>query len=63
MENKNLIKPLTEIVKSDDPIARAYALEAIGKIDMKKAIKIAEKNFKNESHPFVLGKIELLTVE
>jgi len=62
-ENKNLIKPLTRIVQSDDPIARAYALEAIGKIDMKKAGKIAKKRLKNESHPFVLGKIDLLSEE
>ena len=62
-QNKDLIKPLTEILKSDDPIARAFAIESIGKIDMKKAIKIAGKKLKNETHPFVLGKIELLKEE
>lgn len=57
LKDKNLIKPLTKILKSNDPIARAFAIEALTRIDKKKANKIFRKKLKGETHPFVLGKI------
>lgn len=58
LKDKKLIKPLTKIFESDDPIARGFAAEALITIDNKKAAKIFRKKLKEEIHPFVLGKIE-----
>ena len=58
LKNKDIIKPLETILESEDPIARGFAVEALAKIDSKKAAKIFKKKLKEENHPFVLGKIE-----
>jgi len=63
LNDKKLVKPLTEILESDDPFARGFAVEALTTIDSKKAVKIFKKKLKNETHPFVLGKIELASEE
>ncbi len=57
LKDKSLIKPLTGILKSNDPIARAFAVEALTTIDKKKAVKIFRKKLKDEAHPLVVGKI------
>lgn len=57
LKDKELIKPLSEILAYEDPLARAFAAEALGKIDAKKARKILRKRKAIETHPFVLGKL------
>lgn len=57
LKDKSMIKPLKEVLESTDPIARAFAVEALTIIDKKKANKIFRKKLKGETHPFVLGKI------
>jgi HEAT repeat protein len=57
LKDKKLIKPLSRILDSEDPLARAFAAEALGKIDLKKARKILRKRKAVETHPFVLGKL------
>ena len=63
LKDKKLIKPLTKVLESNDPFARGFAVEALTAIDSKKAVKIFGKKLKNETHPFVLGKIELASEE
>jgi HEAT repeat protein len=63
LKDKKLIKPLEKILESDDPIARGFAVEALTTIDSKKAAKIFRKKLKEETHPFVLGKIEKTSTE
>jgi HEAT repeat protein len=63
LKDKKLIKPLTKILDSDDPIARGFAAEALTTIDSKKAAKIFRKKLKEENHPFVLGKTEKASEE
>jgi HEAT repeat protein len=63
LKDKKLVKPLTKILESDDPIARGFAVEALTTIDSKKANKIFRKKLKEEQHPFVLGKIEKTSEE
>jgi HEAT repeat protein len=63
LKDKRLIKPLSKILESDDPIARGFAVEALTTIDSKKAVKIFKKKLKRETHPFVLGKIEKASKE
>ncbi len=57
LKDKKLIKPLAGILISEDPLARAFAVEALAKIDTKKAKKILRKRKTKETHPFVLGKL------
>ncbi len=63
LKDKKLIKPLTKILGSDDPVARGFAAEALTTIDPNKAAKIFRKKLKEENHPFVLGKIEKASAE
>ncbi|UCE66307.1 MAG: HEAT repeat domain-containing protein [Candidatus Zixiibacteriota bacterium] len=63
LKDKKLIKPLTKILESDDPVARGFAVEALTTIDPKKAPGIFRKKLKDESHPFVLGKLEKASEE
>jgi HEAT repeat protein len=63
LKDKKLIKPLTKILESDDPVARGFAVDALNMIDPKKADKIFRKKLKEENHPFVLGKIEKASEE
>lgn len=57
LKDEKLIKPLSKILVSEDPMARAFAAEALAKIDTKKARKILRKRKAEETHPFVLGKL------
>jgi HEAT repeat protein len=61
LKDKKLIKPLSKILTSDDPMARAFAVEALAKMDTKKTKKMLRKMKADETHPFVLGK--LTTIE
>jgi len=63
LKDKKMIKPLEKILGSGDPFARGFAAEALTTIDSKKAVKIFRKKLKKETHPFVLGKIELASEE
>ncbi len=63
LEDKELIKQLSKILASEDPLARAFAAEALGKIDTKKARKILRKIKARETHPFVLGKLAAIELD
>jgi len=63
LKDEKLVKPLSRILDSDDAVARGFAAEALMTIDSKKAAKIFRKRLKDESHPFVLGKIEKASEE
>jgi HEAT repeat protein len=58
LKDKKLVKPLTKILESNDHLARGFAAEALTAIDSTKADGIFRKKLKEETHPFVLGKIE-----
>ena len=61
-ENK-FIEPLSEILNSDDPFARAYAAEALGKIGGGDAFKTLRKRYEIETHPLVISKIEAVELD
>jgi HEAT repeat protein len=63
LKDKKLIKPLSKILASEDPLARAFAAEALTKIDTKKARKILRKRKAIETHPFVLGKLAVIELD
>ncbi len=63
LKDKKLIKPLSGILTSEDPLARAFAVEALAKIDTKKARKILRKRKARETHPFVLGKLAAIELD
>jgi HEAT repeat protein len=63
LKDKKLIKPLSGILTSEDPLARAFAVEALAKIDTKKARKILRKIKARETHPFVLGKLAAIELD
>ena len=63
LKDDRLMGPLERILNSDDPFARAFAAEALEKFESKKAGKILRKRREIETHPFVLGKLELITSE
>lgn len=63
LKSKRLIKPLTQILQSDDPFARGFAVVALTTIDSKKAAKTFKKKLKKETNPFVLGKMEQASAE
>lgn len=60
LKDEKLIKPLSKILASEDPMARAFAAEALAKINTKKAKKMLRKRESEETHPFVLGKLSAI---
>lgn len=60
LSDERLIEQLQKTLNADDPLARAFAVEALGKFQSKKARKILRKRREIETHPFVLGKFELV---
>jgi HEAT repeat protein len=63
LKDERLINPLEGILNSDDPFARAFAVEALRKFDSKKAREILRKRKEIETHPFVWSKLELIVPE
>jgi HEAT repeat protein len=60
--DERFIDPLSKIINSDDPYARAFAAEALGKIGNSDAIKILHKRYEIETHPLVISKIEAVVL-
>jgi HEAT repeat protein len=56
------VDPLSKIINSDDPYARAFAAEALGKISSGDAMKILRKRYEIENHPLVISKIESIVL-
>jgi HEAT repeat protein len=55
--------PLSKIFNSDDPDARAFAAESLGKIGTSKAMDILHKRYDIETHPLVIAKIEAVVLK
>ena len=55
--------PLSKIIDSDDPNARAFAAESLGKIGSQKAMDILHKRYEIETHPLVIAKIEAVVLK
>lgn len=58
LKDSKFIEPLSKILDSDDPFARAYSAEALGKIGGGDALKALRKRYEIETHPLVISKIE-----
>jgi HEAT repeat protein len=63
LKDSKFVEPLTDILNSDDPFARAYAAEALGKIGGGDAIKALRKRYEIETHPLVISKIEAVSLD
>ncbi len=63
LKDEKLIQPLSDILKTKDPIARAVAVEALGKFQSKNARETIQKLGKTETHPLVIGKLNLINSE
>ena len=63
LRDKRLIKPLSKILASEDPMARAFAAKALAEIDTKKTKKILRKRKAEETHPFVLSKLSAIELD
>lgn len=60
LKNEKLADPLIKILSSDDYNARAFAVEALGKIGGKDVMKALQKQASLENHPFVLSKLKAI---
>jgi HEAT repeat protein len=56
------LEPLTKILNSEDPYARAFAVEALGKLGTEDAIQALHRRYEVETHPFVISKIEAVVL-
>jgi len=54
---------LDKIANSDDPYARSFAIEALGKIGTPEAMNIIRKRYDIELHPLVIAKIESIVLK
>jgi HEAT repeat protein len=54
---------LDKIANSDDPYARAFAVEALGKIGTPEAMDVVHKRYDIETHPLVISKIEAIVLK
>lgn len=63
LKDEKLIKPLMDVLNSDDPIARGFAVEGLSKFESTKAMDILRKIKDKETHPFVLGKLAGINLE
>jgi HEAT repeat protein len=60
--DEKFVDVLSKIVNSDDPYARTFAVEALGKIGNSDAMKILRKRYEIEAHPLVISKIESIVL-
>jgi HEAT repeat protein len=63
LADPKFIDPLIKIVNSDDPYARAFAAEALGKLGSEAALKALQERYEVETHPLVLSKIEAVVLK
>lgn len=62
VDNK-FIEILSRIINSNDPYARAFAAEALGKIGSSDAIKTLHRRYEVETNLFVISKIESVVLD
>jgi HEAT repeat protein len=62
LADARFVEPLSKIVNSDDVYARAFAAEALGKIDSEDARKALRDRYEIETHPLVISKIEAVVL-
>jgi HEAT repeat protein len=60
--DEKFIDVLSQIINSNDPYARAFAAEALGKIASGDAMKVLRKRYEIEDHPLVISKIESIVL-
>jgi HEAT repeat protein len=63
LKDDKLTESLTQFLDSNDPFARAYAAEALGKIGGGDALKALRKRYEIETHPLVISKIEAVALD
>ncbi len=63
LKDGRLVATLTDILKSSDPLVRAFAVEALGKLDSKDAEKALRELRQTETHPFVIAKLDRIDLE
>jgi HEAT repeat protein len=63
LKDEKLIKQLSNILKTDDPMARGFAVEALAEFESKKTKKVLSRLKKTEEHPFVLSKLEKIELK
>jgi HEAT repeat protein len=56
--DSRFLEPLTTVVNSDDPYARAFAAEALGRLGSEAAVAALNQRYETETHPLVISKIE-----
>jgi HEAT repeat protein len=62
LADARFVEQLTKIVNSDDPFARAFAAEALGKIGSEAALRALHQRYEVEKHPLVISKIEAVVL-
>ncbi len=62
LADEKFVDVLSKILNSDDPYARAFAAEALGKIGGGDSMKILRKRYEVENHPLVISKIESIVL-
>ncbi len=58
LKSKKAVTPLMEKLKADDWSTRAFAVEALSEIGEERGIRAIRALEREETHPFVLGKVE-----
>jgi len=58
LQDPRFTAPLSRIIESNDPFARAFAADALGRIGSKNALETLRKRYEIETHPLVISKIE-----
>ncbi len=62
LKDQKFIDDLSRILNSNDPFARAFAAEALGKIGTGDSMKLLRKRYEIETHPLVISKIESIVL-
>ena len=62
LADTRFLEPLVKIVNSDDPYARAFAAEALGKLGNEASLKALQDRYEIETHPLVISKIEAVVL-
>ncbi len=60
--DKKFLEPLLKIINSDDPYARAFAAEALGRLGTEESLKALQDRYEIETHPLVISKIEAVVL-
>jgi HEAT repeat protein len=63
LSDSRFVGPLSVILNSKDPYARAFAAEALGKIGTQGALDALHKRYDIETHPLVIYEIEAVVLK